>query len=60
MKYKFSYLFLAQVISHIASYDIKIISMIPIGVDYEIELELGISEDELQHLKDSYNLQEVA
>ena len=57
-KYIFNCDFLDGVISHIAAYDITIISMVRDGLNYIVQLENPIPPDEFIHLKDGYGLRE--
>lgn len=47
------------VISHISAFDATILSMTPDVDDYIVELDIGISQEQYEHLVESYNFVEV-
>jgi hypothetical protein len=59
MKYKSPFNNITSVVSHIAAYDIIILSMTPLNDNYIIETSEEISQDEYEHLNMEYNFEKV-
>jgi hypothetical protein len=58
--YQFPQQYLSEVIQHIASYGIKVLSMNPDNGNYNIEVEaVELPEGEYQHLNQEYQLEEI-
>lgn len=59
-KYRFATTDLNGIMSHIAAYDARILSMVPDGEDYYlVEINITIVEDQYQHLNEEYDFVEV-
>lgn len=58
-KYTFAREHMVGVMTHIDSFDRTIVNMTPIDNQYEMELDGPISEEQFEHLRDEYGLQEV-
>jgi hypothetical protein len=55
-KYRFATTDLTGIMSHIAAYGSRVLSMIPDGEDYYLlEIDSPIVEDQYQHLSEEYD-----
>lgn len=59
MKYKFPSANISGIVSHILAYDMLILSMTPVDLDYIAELTGEFSEEEYEHLNSEYGLERV-